>query len=567
MLRLVIYKLTNKKWFTLCLLLGISLMVAVFTCHPMFEKGADNELLNRIFTDYAEEKEKYPLAFSYREEVEISEYETVESLYTAMDKREAQWEGEMTLSGLCSQQIITLSSYAADSSLEGSGWMLQISHMREMENHIRLVKGEKWETETEEKGRFGCLISESVMDAYGMVVGEELTFHHMVDDSGKPLVLVITGVFSECTEENDFFWYRGQDEFESTLFVSKETMNACMRNYRQNGISYEETRLFDSSELDWRKADSCREYAQKMLLQPEFGTDMLGLLEEYEGQRQNVARILWVLELPVVVLLLLFLSMTAGQMFDREEGEIAVYRSRGTTRKQLLKFYFYQALLLSVIGCLTGFFLGIVMCRLAAGTDAFLQFAHKDTSLYRVNEWMIPYALAAIILCVLFLTVPVWKRMKFTIVQQKGRREKKWLFWERSFLDVILLAVAGYLLFNYQGQRSVIAQNVQQGAGLDPMLFLDESLFIFACGLLVTRLSQYGYRLLFRMGERKWKPSGYAALLQITRTFASRSFLSVFLIMTIAGGVCNANMARTINQNTEWRLAHDIGCDLRIQEQ
>lgn len=41
----VINKLKNRKWLNLCLLMGVSLFIALFVCHSMFEKGAGNQIL------------------------------------------------------------------------------------------------------------------------------------------------------------------------------------------------------------------------------------------------------------------------------------------------------------------------------------------------------------------------------------------------------------------------------------------------------------------------------------------------------------------------------------------
>ena len=45
MLRFVFCKIKNKKGLNLCLLLGITLFIALFVCHPMFERGAGNQVL------------------------------------------------------------------------------------------------------------------------------------------------------------------------------------------------------------------------------------------------------------------------------------------------------------------------------------------------------------------------------------------------------------------------------------------------------------------------------------------------------------------------------------------
>ena len=51
MFRLVYNKIKKKKWLNLCLLIGITLLVAVFVCHPMLENGAGNKILWDGFTN------------------------------------------------------------------------------------------------------------------------------------------------------------------------------------------------------------------------------------------------------------------------------------------------------------------------------------------------------------------------------------------------------------------------------------------------------------------------------------------------------------------------------------
>jgi putative ABC transport system permease protein len=69
------------------------------------------------------------------------------------------------------------------------------------------------------------------------------------------------------------------------------------------------------------------------------------------------------------------------------------------------------------------------------------------------------------------------------------------------------------------------------------------------------------------LGRKIWKPAVYASFLQIMRSVKKQGFISVFLVMTIAMGIFNANMAGTINKNNRERIAYNDGCDVIIQEQ
>ena len=68
------------------------------------------------------------------------------------------------------------------------------------------------------------------------------------------------------------------------------------------------------------------------------------------------------------------------------------------------------------------------------------------------------------------------------------------------------------------------------------------------------------------MFKRLWSPALYAAFLRVIRTRYSQSFIMVFLILTIALGVFNAQAARTINTNEENNIRYSIGADIVVKE-
>lgn len=227
-----------------------------------------------------------------------------------------------------------------------------------------------------------------------------------------------------------------------------------------------------------------------------------------------------------------------------------------------------QALVLSLGGFLFGILSGFVMCRLAARTDAFLQFAAKDIHFYTFTFWAIPYGVAACGAAVFFMTIPVWRRAGLTIVEQKNQNHYavKAPFWEKYCLDLVLLCISCYLFYNYNKQSALLAQNAMEGKVQDPMVFLNASLFIFSVGLFFLRLLRYAIAGIDRLGKKHWGPAVYASFLQIKRTFHKQSFLSIFLIMTIATGIFQANVARTMNENNEQRITYNIGTDARLTD-
>ena len=252
-----------------------------------------------------------------------------------------------------------------------------------------------------------------------------------------------------------------------------------------------------------------------------------------------------------------------------EDGEIAMLKSRGTSTKQILGIYFGESAILSLIAIVIGIPVGYLLCKLCASATSFLKFSFGDTHFYKLTWGMLLYSLIAAVIAILFITLPVLKYAKNSIVEQKSKLGKVNTkpIWEKAFLDVILVAVSIYLLYNYNKQKSDIALSILAGNKPDPLIFLNSSLFIFAVGLLILRLIKYLIKFIYFIGKKRWSPAVYASFLQITRTVKKQGFISVFLVMTIAMGMFNSNMARTINENNQERIEYNLGTDIVLSEQ
>lgn len=562
MLRFVIQKIKNRKWMNFCLFAGITLLVGVFTCHPIFRQGVGDQLLDTSFREYAEKNEEYPVVLQRVGSVDDTET-TFEELLATMESYEQKWLEYVDLPVIANQMTMQTPSLMCKSSL-GQKRYIAAMYMTDLEEHIKPVHG-SMETEVTEDGVYPCVISESVMDAGNLTVGETLT---VTARDKSQVTFLITGVIRESSN-TDNYWYHTLSDYERTVFVSKESMQKLLAAGGLGTITYEMDLMLDHTGINVSNlSEYCSYLEQFTEADVDFTANCLELLQNCETQQRTANLLLLVLEVPEIVLLLLFIYMISMQLLDAEEGEIAMLHSRGFTKAQIVRLYLLRSVCLALAGLVMGTLLGFGMCRIAARTDAFLQFVPKDVHFYTFTPWVIPFGLAACLIAVMFMTFPVWKRAGLTIVQQKSKKEytTKKPFWEKYLLDIALLLVSCYLLYNYNKQSDVLAQNMLDGNLPDVMIFLDASLFIFSAGLFFLRLLRYLIAGIDRLGKKRWSPAVYAAFLQIRRTFVQQSFLSVFLIMTIATGIFHANMARTMNENNEQRIAYNIGTDARVQE-
>ncbi len=572
MFKFLSHKLLNKKWLNACLLLGIVLLVAVASCNPMFKNGALDMLMSSKFDNSMISQNKYPATIGRAGSCAVTDYADSEAVLNRIAKYEDMWKYYMEIDAVEKQTSLSLQAGYTRSNLSHRA-SFNMVYMPGLEDHINITYGTGLEDAKVEDGVYPCIISQRNLDEYGLVVGEVFTIDtglsDAVDSQGNPMKYKIVGVFEEKSY-SDYYWYDQLADLDKEVYVKQSDFDDMITKYNFLTIYYTEHEMLDYSQITHANAMDTLYYLQSFEnSDSEFQQNFSNVLIDYRGDARTIGIIIWVLELPVLVLLLAFIYMVSSQILEMEDGEIAMLKSRGTSTKQVLGIYLGQSAILSVVAMIIGIPIGYLLCKLAASANSFLEFAVKDTHFYNIDPWMVVYSLAAALIAILFVTLPVFKYAKNSIVEQKSRTGKVNYkpFWEKFFVDIILVALSIYLLYNYNKQKSTIALDILAGSRPDPIIFLNSSLFIFAVGLLVLRLIKYLIRLIYRIGRKRWSPAVYASFLQITRTVKKQGFISVFLVMTIAMGMFNSNMARTINENKTERINYNLGTDLVVQEQ
>lgn len=582
----VINKLKNRKWLNLCLLMGVALFIALFVCHPMFEKGAGNQILDRLFTDHATQQNEFPAQMSREGTYAVADYSDSQSVLDKLPGYEKKWTEYVDIDKVSSQQLITLSGGRADTEFGGINNYFTIGYLPELSEYAEVVKSEadkkltdindeqnldktqadKENTSTD-TGIFECSISEKTMDHYGLVAGEKI-YLHVPDGSGKKEIPFVISQICREKDINDPYWAKTLSDMGDVIFVSQDVFDEMMQYYSEDNISYSDFLMLDYRQINTENASLYDGYMEQFKDADKLYNDNIrDILDGFFTQQKTIKLMLWALELPCLVLLILFIRMISAQILSLEENDILVLRSRGATKLQVFILYLQQSGIIAFAGCVLGIVLGYIMCRAAASTDGFLRFTAKDIGTYKFVWQMLVYAVAAAVIMVLFITVPVWKKSKDAISERSRERiSKKKPLWEKCFIDVILLALSAYLLYNYNKQKSTLAISVLENRSIDPVMILDNSLFIFAAALLCVRLTGLIILLVDRLFKKHFSPAMYASFLQLKRTRYNQGFLAVFLIMTVAGGIFDANMARTMNSNMEKRIVYNVGCDAIYNE-
>ncbi len=566
MLRFVAKKIKNKIWLTLCLVMGISFLVAALSCQPMFKESSLDKLLQNIFQDYIEGKNEYPTVLRRSGGYTKTESITVDNVVSELEKLHNGWIAGMDVEIKNTQTRLFFDVEVADGSFNNSSKYVSVSYMPSMENHIEMLSGEDYLSYQGEQGIFPCIISKRIMDDFGFVQGEIIEFVNWKDSEGTSLKLVVSGIFEE-KEAVDDYWYTAPTDFEDSLFVSKDTFEYIAKNYDGKYIYFNHNVMLDYTQITYDNVGNILEKTNELTaLDDKIFNSYADLLEEYKADEKTVTIILWVLEFPILGMILSFIYMVSKQIIQGEKNEIAMLKSRGINRVQVILIYLIQFIILSVGGYIIGVPLGYALCILAGSTTDFLTFSGNGIDNYSFTFSMLAYGGLGILIGIVFMLLPVINSSKTSIVEVKSDYNTRKPVWERYFLDILLLGVSVYLVYSQKKNIEQLRLDAILGTKMDPMVFINSILFIIGFGLVSLRLTRCIVKLVYYIGRKKWKPAMYASFLQITRSFEKQSFISVFLILTVSMGIFNANVARTINHNNEDRISYENGSEVKLQE-
>lgn len=579
MFRFIRYKIANKKWLNISLLAGIVLLSAFLAVFPMFKQGSLDKLIQTLMIEKIESDKTFPAVMETSGKIDSGDYTNTDQVIEFLNKYEETWTKYVDIDVVTRQQKIYVAPGYLDDSLSSRSRQFYFDYIDDYKEHTDVVYGvypEDAADSTDEnvqkalaEGAIPCVISQYLMDKDGYTVGEVFNYSFKYKDGEEKWKLVITGIIEE--KENDsYFWHKRLANEDKELYFSKEQFTNIIPYFAERGgIYYREVVLLNYTQINSENAEEYYSYLTQFSKKDKGYKDNFStILANFMETRKTINVILFTFELPIVALLLLFIYMISSQILEMETGEIAMLKSRGVSRFQVIRLYLLQSAVIAFAGTVIGLPLGYLFCKVGASTDAFLVFTLKDTSIYQPNLQMLLFAGIGYVLSLMFMTLPVISLSKYTITERSTRKiaKRSVAFWEKFFLDIPILVLSLYLLYNYLKQKEAISMTVISGGSIDPIIFLDSSLFIIGCGLLGLRIIHLVVKLIYRIGKKLWKPAEYVSFLQIIRNSRKQGFISVFLVMTIAMGIFNANLARSVNENMEQRINYNQGCDYRFEE-
>jgi putative ABC transport system permease protein len=584
LLVMILRKMTKNKWLELSLLMGLTLSVALMSSIPIYTDAILQRMLMKDLEKLQLDTRQYPGTFwtsALLGDGELKPELTAETIHATDQFMENRALPAFTLPvqayvverATDKYNFIPVRSDVVNPNVNR---VARVGAISELAANIKLKQGRLPANERVE-GIYEVLVVEEALTKLNLELDQEFTIFSVKNFGKSPIIFKPVGVFEPKDYDSLYWLNKDLSYYGSTFFIDFQLFENEFTSSELMPVKL--TSWFFA--MDYYKLDmanvnkyihtheAVRTFMTERYKNFDIGAYAFDTIHKSFEREKKLRRMLWSLNVPVMIMLGFYLFMISNLIVDRQKTEIAILKSRGASAWQVLLIYVLEGALLGVAAMLTGPYLGLFFTKMLGASNGFLEFVQRSALNAQIDREAYVYALIAVAGSLIMTLIPAWIATGTTIVghkQQIARSEGR-SFWKKYFIDVIFLAVSLYGLKSFQIRMQDIATMGLDSADfqVDPLLFLVPTLFILGVGMISLRIYPFVIKSIYWIGRRWWSPSVFTTLIQIARSSHQYQFIMLFLVVTIATGLFSASAARTINTNAEDVIRYKNGADIVLQ--
>lgn len=586
MLPLVLRKIARNPMLSAFLVTGLVVASALIASIPLYTNGVLQSYLVRDLEDSQNTSGSYPGSYYVSRKFThfgsgggaLEDYPATSKLVTRV------LAGQIPLETLAQSRRLTLEFLDVEPEERREDEVKPRSPnlvgMDSLEAHVKVLRGRAYATERVD-GVYEAMVTEQGLRDLDLRLGEVVLVRDTAERVAEKIRVRIVGTFVPAAA-GDPYWYPPWAGTSSSvtspntncLFVDAALLERDLilaKGFPFIGAEW--YTAYDHRSVDFSglgRLLSVIRAQRRMADEQGFTLDapMLPILERYRTREKELRITLTLLESPVLLMVLFYLSMVSRLLVESEKNDIAVLKSRGGGSGQIFAMYAVESLLYGAVAFALGPPLGLLACRILGSSSGFLELVHRTALPVSLGPSAYAFAGLGLVLFVAAILVPASRGARTTIVihKQAQSRKRGELVWRRYYLDLILLALAGYGYWDFHSQKRILAVTGARGTDLpvDPLFFLISVLFLLGAGLLFIRLFPLLVRVIFRIGRRFWPPELYASFINVSRSISQEQFVIIFLILTVGVGVYSSGTARSLDSATRDRVRYSIGADINL---
>jgi putative ABC transport system permease protein len=451
----------------------------------------------------------------------------------------------------------------------------RIGFLSGIERHIQIVDGDLPRPFTGD-GPLDVLVSETTAAKNTLLIDDL----YRVESTGRgpriDVLVRIAGIWRPADADASY-WFQPPSTYSDVFLVPEESfaLIADVPDARfvtlaawYTAIDGSSVRSSDVERLRERIATATADIQQR-LPGAQLVRSPMEALERHRDQVRVLTVTLALFAVPLLVVIGYFVFQVAGMTVARQQQEMAILRSRGSSRWQVLGLALGEVLLLGAAAWAAGLPLGLLLAHVISWTVSFLRFAPLDApapTLLPASPW---HALATVLLALPAVVIPALSAAGRTIISYKIERARATRppLWQRLYLDILLLipAVYGYQQLRLSGMIGVPGVTVGTDDPFrNPLLLLAPALMVFAGTLVGMRFLPLLLRALAWIAGLLPGVALVTALRFLSRTPGAYGGPALLVALTLALATFTSSMALTLDRHSEERAYYRGAADVRL---
>ncbi|HET6485647.1 MAG TPA: FtsX-like permease family protein, partial [Spirochaetia bacterium] len=577
-------RIASSYALALCILAGFTASVALSICIPLYSTAVSTRMLS-------EELAKQPLppyAFLFtfngplKKDHDRTEFTRLDGSF---DREVPQALGLPALSRVRHVSVDTMQLLP----IQGSGYSdpsspldwINLGSITGLETHLELIEGAAPHP-TSAGQPVEVIVTQPEAEKLGLEVGDRFLLAIDKEEAGRHLQLAVpvrvSGVWRPKDQDRSFWFYQ-PSAYDQMVLTDEASFWSATRG-ATDGVPFDVTwyLVFDGSRfrvdqtqrllsgIARVKAELASfESRPSLIYSPEES------LHKYSAAGSQLTILLFAFALPVFALIFYLIFLLAHIAVERRKNEIALLRSRGTSRRRVVWTQLLQTLLLVAAAIPLGAALGMVFAQAMERTRTFLQFEIRTVPPVRISGSAVAVAAVAAACTLVGAILPSVRASRDTIVSYKRERARSGRrpAWERFYLDVALFVVTAYGYYTLRSRGTLMA--FLSGGAVDdpfknPFLFLVPTLFLVSVSLILLRLFPVLMEGIAGALRRLRGAPLVMAARAIARSPGSNRGLLLLVMLTVGLAGYTASMALTLDRHTTTDVYYSMGADLVLNE-
>ena len=295
-------------------------------------------------------------------------------------------------------------------------------------------------------------------------------------------------------------------------------------------------------------------------------TTLDNALDEYDRRLFFSKLPMFVVLVLIAIVILYYVATLSSLVVEDRRNEVALLRSRGADSTQILLVFVMEGLTIAALSVVVGPLLAAASVSVLGLTPAFSDLGGGGILTVSLSSGAYMMAALGGVLSFVALIFPAFRASQMNVTQERQRasRPTDLPFFQRYYLDVLLLIVGILLFRQLTEQGSVVARNLFGEIAVNQMLLAVPGIILVASAMVLLRLFPVVMNLLSRLLS-SWLPAGMVmGVWQMARNPAHYARLSLLLILTAGLGIFAASFSATLDRSFIERVLFFTGSDVRL---